>query len=689
VTPDTEAGDAIADRRARPMWRAGLVLLVLVLGLVSFAGLPTSVSVAPLHPGVPASPVHAVAAHAVAPASRSVAPTAAPHPANSSSFNAPCYKIDVGVCVSIATAGESNIIPPIGSFVSAVEPNATTDLPLVIKSQKPLNWTNNAHSGQKSPILLNVSGTLWNGDPFYSINSGDYWHGNNPTNTWAGPTIVSSNKSGYTWWYNVTISAKSATNTRNFFPGETVTWWIELTYNLSFNYIHHESPHFQFTYSGAWPYSPYPGAQQYVGASATFADVNITQTPRSPNWNDSVNLEINTTQADALSNATIGGAYIDLTETSSGGTPLGGGTIVFPANVASNGFGVTTTSVRIPATYAQVEGATVTYRITITDAAADQLVTPVASYVVGGNGSFLSGNFIDDLAIATNPPSVIADATGTAMLNPGQALNVTITSRNLGTAINSAEVIAQVSYPLLHEIVPVTTSLHRVSSTDFAGSLPPLPIGTFVNFSAYAWDFSQRLEVSPQFEYFTPDFATFDPLVEGNSTFFYVFVYDNGSHEWVTGAQVQISGPHGFFNSEGNTTLGVAYPNETRSQFVPLLLPANASYTVTVNDPRFQPVGAPAAPEVNVTVIGYHSMTARQTLVQGPNYLVVQEANALVFWLNTTPPQPQPSPPVPNGSIPVAGLIGVIAASVAAIPLAWWWRQIRARRKEEEKRVTL
>jgi len=684
---------AVVDRSASQRVGRWMTIAAALVVVAMLAGGPTSTASAHVFVattgwvpgGGPAASAGTTAALVSAPPADAVTPAAA------APFNPPCYKIDTGVCVSIQNVGESNIIPALGSFVSSVQPNCTSDLPLVIKSQKILDWPRAAKSGQKSPINLNVSGNLWNGDPYFSIYQGDYWH-SNTQNVWSGPQNVSTNKSGYTSWYNVTISAKASGGSKLLFPGETVIWWIELTYNQSEVYIHHESPHFVFTCSGAWPYSPYPGANQYAGASATFEDINLTVTPAQPNWNDSVSLVLNTTQADAVSNATIGQAWVDVVETSSIGDTILSGTILFPVQLSGSGFGATSTTAQIPASFAQVPGATVSYTITVFDVPGDQLKTPVASYLVGANGTFLSGVFVDDLNIASTPSSVIAEPVGEAMLAPGQVLNITLTSRNLGTAISDAEVVAVISYPLLHEFVTLTRPLHRMSSTVFVGSVPGLPLGSFVNFTLLAWDFTQRLEVSPQFGYYTPDFQTYDPLLEANATFFYVFVYDNGSHNWVGGALVQITGTTGQFNTLGNTTIGVAYPNQTRNVFLPLLLAANASYTITVNDPYFVPSGSTTGSSggpVTVTISGYHTMTNRQTLAQGPNYQVVQEGNAIVFWLNTTPITPAVSPTVPNGTFPVGALLGLIGAAVVAIPLALWWRQIRARRKEEEKRVTL
>ncbi len=638
---------------------------------------------------------------ASAPAAPALAPSAAttsdlghaasaPVPAANSSFNPPCYKIYIGICVSIANSTETDIIPPVGSFVAAVEPNATSDLQIIVKSQTRLDWVNAGHSGVDSPLALNVTGVLWNGDPYYSMYSGNVWHSDSATSWWAGPTIVSSNSSGYYYWYGVTISAKSSNNVPNFFPGMTVTWWIALTFNVSGSYVHRESPHFQFTYSGAWPFSPYPGSAQYAGASATFEDINLTVTPRAPNWNDSVTFVLNTTQADALSNATVSSAYVDVTETSPLGLPVANGTIVFPPVSVQNGFGATSVTTVLPATYAQIAGAVVTYRLTVFDVANDQIVTPWSTYVVGANGTFLSGIFVDDLEVFTAPTSVGANAAGTVQLAPGAPVNVTLESRNPGTAINAAAIDYLVSYPLLHETIAYTVPLARNSSTVFHGEIPGQPLGTFVNFTVLAWDFSNRLEISPLFGYTTPDLTTYYPVVEPNSTFFYVLVYDNGSHHWVQGATVQVTGPGNIYNSVGNTTSGIAYPNATTGPFIPLLLPANATYTVTVKDPYFVPASGVPPSSISVNILGVHDLLGtRQTLVQAATYTIVQEGNAILFWLNSTPPQPQSSPPVPGGTVPLAAFIGLAATTATALGLGLWWRQIRERRKAEERRITL
>ncbi|MFI5414180.1 MAG: hypothetical protein ACHQ16_00690, partial [Candidatus Lutacidiplasmatales archaeon] len=63
--------------------------------------------------------------------------------------------------------------------------------------------------------------------------------------------------------------------------------------------------------------------------------------------------------------------------------------------------------------------------------------------------------------------------------------------------------------------------------------------------------------------------------------------------------------------------------------------------------------------------------------------------SSILFYLNGTPAPPVASPPATASGIPLPALIGLVATIATAVPLYFWWTQIRARRKEEEKRVTL
>lgn len=657
-------------------------ILVVFLGVIAFS--------LPMGAAAPVAPVLAAPHAGVAPAGHAaVVPSAG-------TFNPPCYPVNTTVCVSILNDNESDIIPNPGSFYANVEPNTSVDIPLVVKAREQLDWVGAQHAGPKSPITLNVTAVTWNGDPYYTPYDGDVWHSASATSYWTGPWQVPTNKSGYTWWYNVSIAAHASNGAPNFLPGMSITWWIALIHNDSNVLTPSEGPHLHFTYSQAWPYSPYPGSGQYVaGGGATFEDINLTVTPLSPNWNDSVHLVLNTTQADVLANATIGSAYVDVTEVGPTGLLIQTGTIDFPVPVTANGFGAVSTTAVIPASYAQVAGSIVTYRVTASDVPGDTVVAPSSTYTVGGNGSFLSGVFLDDLDVASGPATVI-DQSPSSCVPPGTPVNLTLTSRNAGTAISAAEVQYSVTLALVHETVNLTVPFHRTSSTIFQAKIPGLPLGATVTFSLFAWDFTQRLEVSPQFGYCTPDFTTFVPAgVPVNSTFFYVLVYDNGSHSWVSNAKVQVMGPGGFFNSLGNSTFGLSYPNSTQGLFQPLLLPAGATYQVSVNDPWFQPSGHTAGAVV-VNVSGQHALTNEQTLYQGSDYLVVQEQNIFLFYLNSTPPAPtnSPSSTTTYGSYGFGGFTafdyaGMIAFAVASFSLFYWWKQIGDRRKAEERRVTL
>jgi hypothetical protein len=665
---------------------APLLLLVFYPGLTSMSASP---AVATPSGGSVGQPAYAPTAPAASHPDETA--TAASHagvtPSASTTFNPTCAKIDTTVCVSIQSATEPNIIPPSGSFVSSVEPNASADITLIIKSRFYLNATSPPRNGPNSPIALNVTGVLWNGDQYDTYLDGNVWHADNGS-WWSGPQIVPQNQT-YPYWYTVVIAAKSGSGSPNFFPGETITWWIELTTNIAnTTYTHHEGPHFQFTYGGAWPFSPYQGSQQYSGPNATFADVNVSVNPRAPNWNDTVKVTVNTTEADAFPvNASIGSASVAFREVYNSVT-IATTSFAFPVNVSGT-LGADTTSVTIPASYAQLPNATVYYSITVADTAGDQLQTPQYSYNVSGNGSFLSGTFSDDLGVTSSPADVAGAAGVAVVLVPGQAVNVTITSLNPGVAINAGQIVEQFSYPAIGERISVNIPMVRISSTIFRGTLPGTPIGSFVNFTVDAWDFDQHQLVSSEFSYVTPSFAEYDPFVPGNETFFYVYVYDNGSHHWVSGATVQVTGPHGFVNSVSNSTYGVSYPNASAAPYTPLLVSANESYHISVRDLAFDPAGGGAPEYLNATLVAYHTLSARQTLATQPTYFVVQEGSSILFYLNGTAPPPVSSPPASSGGVPLPALIGLLATIATAVPLYLWWTQIRSRRKEEEKRVTL
>jgi hypothetical protein len=688
--------------RLRRFYGLALTLLFATLTLPVFTGgagaTPAVVSHLPVGSHGPAPS----ALHASSPAARpsSAAPKAAGAARPSiQAFNPPCYPIVPGICVSIANPGEPDIIPTGGNHTASVMPTANESLPLVVKSHDPLNHSGtDRQCGPNSNMQLNVTGILWNGDPYMSKYDDSVWHSDSSALCWQQVPDNPQNNATYPWWYSLNISATDNGHP-NFFAGEQVTWWVELTNSTNNQtYLHHEGPHLTYIYSGAWPYSPYPGSPHFAGPAATQLDVNLSQSPRVPNWNDSVRVTVNTTQADvAPYNASIGGTIMDLVEVSHDQVIYNTSFALNVSTSTSSGFGNTSTSVLIPASYAQIEGANVSYRLWISDDAspAHQLVSPWISYTVGGNGSFANGIFASDLFLQIKPVAVLIDTTTPALIQPGLPVNLTLQSRTPTDAILAAEVQYTITIGALNERITRTAYFSRVTSIDFVGAIPGLPLGTNVTFTIFAWDFEDDVDQSSSYSYTVETFAQDVGPLAPDLAFFFVYVYDNGSHSWVQDAIVQIEGPNNEFNSLGNTTFGETYANRTGQPFSPLLLKANTTYNVTVTDLGFVPGGRGngPAPPVSVNVALTNPMTADQPLASTPTYLVLQQGDQILFYLNATAPSSPASPSSatasPTGSVGEAAILGVVAATLAAAPIYLWWRQIKARRTQEEKRVTL
>ena len=581
-------------------------------------------------------------------------PSARASPAPQATFNPPCAPVATGVCVSIASPGEPQIVPVEPDFVSSVEPNTTQSLPLYVKSASPLNWSQAPYSGPDSPVTLNVTATTWNGDPFYSLYDNSVYHSSS-LSYWSGPTYVATNRS-YPWWYEVNISALSQTGTPNFSPGMNVTWWIEITYNTSGVISHHNGPMFEFTYAGAWPYSPYTGASKYAGPGAFADDVTAVVTPTAPNWNDSVAVAVSTTAATVAGRAAIDQGYLNLTERAPSGVLVAATTFLMPPSVSGP---VAATTFVIPATLAQVAGARVTYELDLADNASDWITSGLLAYTVNGNGSFLSDDFSDVLSLSASPfvGPVPANAS-LPTVGPGVPVELALESQDPSTAIAGAQVDYTVSLPLLGEVASQTARFDRVTSTDFTGAIPGLPVGAWVNFTIEAFDFSQHRVVSAPLEYTVPAFSA---VVPTNATFFYVEVRDaNAAGGWVSGARVEISSVSGYFRSVSTTVLGLAYPNTTGNPLAPGLAPAGATFTVNVSDPTFVPAGAHAPVAVQVVFVAPHTLTDHAVLVAASYYTIVESGDAVVFWLNGTSLGPLASLPA-TASWEIAGALGLVA----------------------------
>lgn len=614
-------------------------------------------------------------------ASPSVGPAAA--------FNPVCAPIVPGVCVSVQSATEPAIVPAPGSYTSSVEPSANQSLPLVIKSESPLNGSSSAspRSGPDAPVILNATGVLWDGTPYYSLYDGTVFHSETSL-WWDGP--LSTTNTTYPWWYSVNMSATTPTGQPAFFPGMSVSWSIEITYNVSGTFVHEGSPEsnpagplFHFMYKAAWPYSPEAGAAQYDGAAAYDQDLTTTRVPSQPNWNDSVTLTLNCTPDDTASSAGIGQAYVDLSETAANGTPLGYRTLEY-GNASTAGTQIPKVRFTIPASYAQQAGATVRYEIHVSDAWGDWIDSGPRNYTVGGNGSFVVGQFGDDLAL-TSTPSVTLP---TAPIAPGTPVALSLQSQNSGTAIASATVFYTVDLPQLNEVTASSVRLSRINSTSFDGALPGLPIGAGVNFTVEAWDFESVGEISPNFNYSVAPLSAVLPSIAQNGSFFYVAVRNAGSDSWVSGATVRVVGPGGYFRSVGPTYAGLAYPNGTAEQFSPIVVPAGQTYVINVTDSADPSGGSVLSGGVQVNLSATHAMGAHAVLLTGPRFSVYQDGDLIVFWLNSTAPAPSASSP-DSTPVLVGSVVGLAAVVLVLFPLMGWWRRIQKRREDETKRVTL
>ncbi len=466
----------------------------------------------------------------------------------------------------------------------------------------------------------------------------------------------------------------------------SIAWQVVITYNVSGAYEHRYGPTFTYTYAGAWPYSPYPGAAQFAGASSFEDDLALSTAPSLPTWNDSVVVLLNLTAADRSVGATLGQAYLDAQETAPSGRVVNSVTVSEPPSNGTTGYA--SARLALPAAFAQIAGAKVIFQVHAADTAGDWIVSPLENYTVLGNGSFRTGLFADDLALMTSP-ATNSDFGAPAAVAPGTPVAITLQSRDPTTAIAGARVVYTVTVPLLGENTTSSVSLARIDSVTFAGSLPPEPVGAQVSFYVEAWDFSLQVEQSPVRVYAVPSFSSLVPTVPANMTFFYLAVYDAGTGHWVTGAAVSITLAEKSFADSGSTIAGLAYPTiASAGPEYPAVVPADLAYSIEVTDPWFLPPGAASAPVVAFSVYVTHDPRTHGVAAVGSNWVVVQDGALFLVWLNATAPALAGAPPV----LPAVGIgnwIGLAAATVCLVPLVRWWRGVQRRKAEEIRRITL
>ena len=619
------------------------------------------------------------------------APTRASAALAPSAAGSYCYSINATICLSMTNSTEADIIPLPGSHSTSVTPNPSSSLSLYVESKYDLVWPTAHGTGPLSPIALNVTGILWNGVPYYSLNDSSVWHPAGSSWWGYGPT---GQNSTYPYWYTVNFTARSTAGVPNFYPGMAITWWVYIVSNTSGEVRHLENlTYFHFTYGGAWPESPYSGYPNHAGAAAALEDVSVSQTPLVPNFNDTVTLTVSTTPRDLETGATIGGAYVDVTETAADGALLNQGTWTFPV-IVLKGVGNVTTNVTLPAAYSQVADALIEYRVTAWDTntyGPDTVVTPSFNYTVNGNGTFRSHSFTNDLGLAGTPETPRVAGRAPPEIPEGEPFHLLLSSSSAGTAILAAEIDYSLNYGLLGENSSYVLPMTRLNSTHFDGTIPAMPLNVTVTYTVVAWDFAQHKDTSPMFEYTTPGLATTLLTVPTNSTFFLTYVYDSGTASWVSGATVDVRALSGFLHTSATTLGGVAYPNATGRAFVPLFLPADATYHIYVNDSSFLPTGSSVAPSIEITLPIAHSMTANGIIAVGTDYEIAESGNALYFWLNQSAAGATYSPPTGNigASTTLLAAAGLAALALVSVPTLLWWREIRRHRQSEERRIVL
>ncbi|MCI4347907.1 MAG: hypothetical protein L3J97_04730 [Thermoplasmata archaeon] len=670
-----------------------LLGLLVVFGLVPFAAAP-----APHSAHAPAAPwTHASGGGSTGSVTRALAgPSASVHPADPT---ARCYPITKTTCIRLANPNTPDIIPFGANRTASYEPNATDNIVLYLMSEIPLVWPSAPLNGPHSPISLNVTGILWNGDPYFAYSDGSVWHANSAASPYY--TNVSSltgvNKT-YKYVYSIQFVNRSTSGTPNFYAGETVYWQIYIVtyFASSATYSGNESVKFEYRVAGAWPFSPWTGAVQYGGPNASQGDLTTHWSPLKPNWDDTVNVSIAVT-ADSVTNRTaIGWALLFIEEFHNGILIANATEIPFAiATIGISGLhGNDTSNQTIPNRFTQVAGDSITYWVEARDTAPNQndsVFLPPVSFVVNGNGSFHDHIFDNDIQVTSNPSTVIANQSGATppVVKPGENVTITVTSRSESTSLLAAEILYTFSYPPLAEKVTVALPMDRLNSTTFRGTIPGMPLAAMVNFTIEVFDFTHALDLSTVLAYSVPTFDQYFVSVPQNDTFFFVYIYNNATSAYLNSVIVQIRGPTPAVNSISSSRFGIAYPNGTGNDFAPILIGANTTYNISVTSLAI--VGPNGDHTVSVLLYAPHLPSDHRTLAHGGNYIVVQEGNSIFFWINGTIGSTIFSPSGGGGTnvLEVAAVLGLAGSGVMAFILWSWFGKIQARRKEEEKRVTL
>jgi hypothetical protein len=690
------------------------MLPALAVVLVLSAGAYLMVPMSPSNgPGTPLAHASVPSAHASSMLSTGPVHMTAARPAANASFNPPCFPLNATLCISVSSPSTPNIIPIPPNHNAPYMPNATDNITLYLKSQYNLQFPNAPPNGPKSPIAINLTGVLWDGDPYFCTCDGSVWHANSASTNggtwWSAPAALQGINKTYPFWYVIQIVPRNQFGQPQFFAGETVTWYM---YIVSYDTKHTSysgtqvGPTFSYRIAGAWPFSPWPGAVQYAGPNAPEADLTLHWSPLVPNWNDSIVVTIQLTAASVTNRTLIGfpttaiNPYVRLTEKLPNGTPLvQNATYLFPTIEGAPGASIL--NLTLPPTLTQVAGSNLTFQVTAQDGGKNELnsisLTPV-TITINGNGSFPTGVFPNDLLLNTTTNGrvlniTLASQSNTTVIGPGVNVTVTLQTRSLSTSIQSAEILYSFYYSALGETAQAVLPMVRVNSTAFRVNIPSMPLGSVINFTVEALDYSHHLDISSLYGYRTQTLSQWVTVIPENETFFFIYVFNNQTQTYLSGAQVDIREAQASgYNTMSSTRFGVAYPNATGNDYLPLLVPANQTYNITVTpNPGVSVISAGHLVNVQFLATGQNAIAREhRTLAKGIDYIVLQEGSSIYFWLNGSLPSTVYAPNQGNaGPTLVAGIIGLAGAAVVSVVVWLWFRDVQARRKAEEKRVTL
>jgi hypothetical protein len=291
------------------------------------------------------------------------------------------------------------------------------------------------------------------------------------------------------------------------------------------------------------------------------------------------------------------------------------------------------------------------------------------TYPITSGGTWCGSNqtWDRDVNLTTAPYANISQGVNVPIVAMSDVVNVSIDGLHSNVTIDYAFVIFNETYQ--GKSLPGKILMVRENSTSqFTGDAlfgaetgnpvmgPYLP-GMTVNFHVAATDTLGCTLQSPTYQFHTENGP---PNVVNGKTYFYVIALDQGLGTYAVGARVVFSHNGTVISTTQTNDLGFAYPNYTSSN-LPMYLPMNQTYNITVS---------------------------YEGSVQSISYRLTDSSNkTLTFYFDKSHTVPIVYSETPSVYIPV--IAGMIAISLAIVPIYYFWMELQRRAKEEEKRITL